>query len=226
MSPGCTDTPCIKTHTYTNQFWNYLNKAAGRLFRGGEEWVGAYPDKHVQLLLTPFLQFFYLSLARVADIQVVDSRSPSVPAGNSTYKLTRYFSQRNRWIWRCLKPPASLKAAVSTSCTCCKGDPTRSAAASLPGHRWMSLCWAAHLMKRSETAVRRLQCNILFYMKCNSSHGYRSVLSLNRARSSTMHNSVKFTAQTVLPISLNILQFLLFSDPQSLLLKLLPKLHV
>lgn len=141
-------------------------------------------------------------------------------------KLTRYFSQRNRWIWRCLKPPASLKAAVSTSCTCCKGDPTRSVAASLPGHQWMSLCWAAHLMKRSETAVRRLQCNILFYMKCNSSHGYRSVVSLNRASSSTMHNSVKFTAQTVLPLSLNILQFLLFSDPQSLLLKLLPKLHV
>lgn len=48
--------------------------------------MGAYPDKHVQLLLTPFLQLFYLSLARVADIQVVDSRSPSVPAGNSTYK--------------------------------------------------------------------------------------------------------------------------------------------
>lgn len=40
-----------------------------------------YPNKHVQLGLASFLQFFYLNLARVANIQVVDSWSSSVPKG-------------------------------------------------------------------------------------------------------------------------------------------------
>lgn len=40
----------------------------------------AHPDKHIQLRFAPLLQLFYLDLARVANVQVVDSRSPSVPA--------------------------------------------------------------------------------------------------------------------------------------------------
>lgn len=42
----------------------------------------AYPDKHVKLRFTPFLKFFYLHLACMTNIQVVDSRPPSIPAGS------------------------------------------------------------------------------------------------------------------------------------------------
>ncbi len=47
--------------------------------------ISPHPDKHVQLSLAPFLQFFHLNLARVADVQVVDSWSPSIPAGSSPH---------------------------------------------------------------------------------------------------------------------------------------------
>lgn len=42
----------------------------------------AYPDKHVKLWFTPFLKFFYLHLACMTNIQVVDSWPPSIPAGS------------------------------------------------------------------------------------------------------------------------------------------------
>lgn len=38
-----------------------------------------YPNKHVQLSLTPLLQLLNLHLTRVADVQVVDSRPSSIP---------------------------------------------------------------------------------------------------------------------------------------------------
>lgn len=44
----------------------------------------SYPDKHVQLGFASLLQRLKLNLARVADIQVVDSRPAPVPAGSGT----------------------------------------------------------------------------------------------------------------------------------------------
>lgn len=65
------------THT---DFLLYLAKSlSSSLF-----FTKAYPDKHVQLWLAPLLQFFYLDLARVANVQVVDSWSSSVPAGEQS----------------------------------------------------------------------------------------------------------------------------------------------
>lgn len=46
----------------------------------------SYPDEHVQLVFTPLFQFLDLNLARVANVQVVDSRAPSVSAwSNNEY---------------------------------------------------------------------------------------------------------------------------------------------
>lgn len=59
-------------------------------------WVGlyqSYPDKHVELRFASLLQRLKLNLARLADVQVVDGRPASVPAGGGT-------TQQVQWVAR------------------------------------------------------------------------------------------------------------------------------
>ena len=41
-------------------------------------------------------------------------------------------------------------------CTCCRGDPTRSAAALSPGHQWTLLCWGERLMGQGNICKREM----------------------------------------------------------------------
>lgn len=112
----------------------------------------AYPDKHVKFRFTPFLKFFYLHLACMANIQVVNSWPPSVPAGSGPH-----FASINREIELILQPTRQQFFGIIVR-TCCKDDPTRSVAALLLSHQWMLLCWVVHLM---ETAIWHWNLNIL-----------------------------------------------------------------
>lgn len=105
----------------------------------------AYPDKHVKFWFTPFLNFFYLHLACMANIQVVDSWPPSVPAESGPH-----FASINLTMELILQPTWQQFFGIIILHTCCKDDPTHSVAALLLSHQWMLLCWVVHLKETAK----------------------------------------------------------------------------